>query len=145
MSSKQKANSNSNGKADVKTGRRVSKATGSTPAAGTPRSVGSDDDDFDDDDDTEMPDELKTVFSSSVIFQNVRKFDISSFPYMLPPGIIYSASRHFQPPQKRDFTAMPCKALFSFISHLGFCYLGPQTLFHLSLTVLIILSCCSEA
>ncbi|TVY22338.1 General transcription and DNA repair factor IIH helicase subunit [Lachnellula hyalina] len=114
MSSKQKANSDSNGKADVKTGRRVSKATGSTPAAstpaaGTPRSVGSDDDDFDDDDDTEMPDELKTVFSSSVISQNVRKFDISSFPYMLPPGIIDSAFRHFQPPQKREFTAMPLK------------------------------------
>ncbi|KAI9754716.1 MAG: hypothetical protein M4579_004563 [Chaenotheca gracillima] len=95
MSSKRKTTSSHQGA--HKAG-RASKA--STPGPATPRNV-STDDSFQPSD---VPDELKKA-----IARNVQKFDISSFPYMLPPRAIDSASSHFQPEQRRDFTALPLK------------------------------------
>lgn len=95
MSSKRKATSAVQG---VTKAGRASKV--STPGPATPRSVDSDDSY----EPSEVPDEL-----NKAIARNVQKFDISSFPYMIPPGIIDTASRHFQPEQKRDFTALPLK------------------------------------
>ncbi|KAI9831935.1 MAG: hypothetical protein M1819_004657 [Sarea resinae] len=71
-----------------------------TPGPATPRSAGSDDCH----EPNEMPDEL-----NNAVARDVRKFDISSFPYTLPPAIIDTASRYFQPEQKRGFTALPLK------------------------------------
>jgi len=95
MSSKRKATSFVQGA--TKAG-RASKV--STPGPATPRSVGNDDSH----EPSAVPDEL-----NKVIARNVQKFDISSFPYMLPPGVIDTASRYFQPEQKRDFTALSLK------------------------------------
>lgn len=44
-----------------------------------------------------------------VIGWNVQNFDISLFPYTLPPGIIDMASRYFQPELELDFTALSLK------------------------------------
>ncbi|TPX17471.1 uncharacterized protein E0L32_003114 [Thyridium curvatum] len=59
-------------------------------------------------DDSWEPDEQPNVLDT-VIAQNTQKFDISAFPYLLPPGIVDVASRDFQPEQKRDFTALRLK------------------------------------
>jgi len=95
MSSKRKAASFVQGA--TKAG-RASKV--SSPGSATPRYVGSDDYH----EPSEVPDEL-----NKAIAWNVQKFDISSFPYTLPPGVIDSASRYFQPEQDRDFTALSLK------------------------------------
>jgi DNA excision repair protein ERCC-3 len=95
MPSKRKATSTVRGAAKAGKGSMVS-----TPGPVTPRSVGSDDSP----EPSEVPDEL-----NKVIGRNIRKFDISSFPYMLSPSIIDTASKHFQPEQKRDFTALTLK------------------------------------
>ena len=44
-----------------------------------------------------------------LISRNARKFDISEFPYTLPPGIKDNALELFQPSHKRDFTALSLK------------------------------------
>lgn len=44
-----------------------------------------------------------------LIAENGRNFDISEFPYTLPPAITDMASACFQPAQKRDFTALALK------------------------------------
>ncbi len=72
----------------------------SIPGPATPRNVVIDDSY----EPSEVPDEL-----NKVIGRNVQKFDISSFPYTLSPGIIDTASRYFQPEQERDFTALSLK------------------------------------
>ncbi|KAI0007222.1 cytochrome P450 [Xylariaceae sp. FL0662B] len=71
----------------------------STPGLATPRGVNSD---------SHEPSEESEELNN-VIARNVQKFDISSFPYTLPPGVIDEASRYFQPEQKRDFSALPLK------------------------------------
>lgn len=43
------------------------------------------------------------------IAQNPKKFDISSFPYLLPPGIEDTALGFFQPAEERDFTTLRLK------------------------------------
>ncbi|TVY51316.1 General transcription and DNA repair factor IIH helicase subunit XPB [Lachnellula cervina] len=95
MSSKRKATSIVQGA--TKAG-RASKV--STPGPATPRSVDSDDSD----EAGEDPNKL-----NKVIAQNVQRLDISSFPYMLPPGVTDMASIYFQPAQKRDFTDLLLK------------------------------------
>ncbi len=72
----------------------------STPGSATPRNVDSDDLPEPNDENDEL---------SGTIAQNVRKFDISSFPFMLRPGVTDMASGFFQPEYKRDFTALPLK------------------------------------
>jgi DNA excision repair protein ERCC-3 len=96
MSSKRKVTPAVHGATKVGRASKVS-----TPGPATPRSVGSS---YDSHEPSEVPDEL-----NKVIARNIQKFDISSFPYMLPPGVIDTASRHFQTEQKRDFTALPLK------------------------------------
>ncbi|KZF25495.1 DNA repair helicase rad25 [Xylona heveae TC161] len=72
----------------------------STPGSVTPRRIESDYSHGP----SGLPDQRNTI-----IAQNVQKLDISSFPYMLSPGIIDSASEYFQPGQKRDLTALKLK------------------------------------
>lgn len=71
----------------------------STPGPATPRYVRGDSHEL-----SEEPDDFTKVTAS-----NVQKFDISSFPYTLSPGVIDPASRYFQPEQERDFTALALK------------------------------------
>ncbi|KAI1815250.1 TFIIH basal transcription factor complex helicase-like protein XPB subunit [Poronia punctata] len=76
---------------------RVSQA--STPGPATPRSIDVDTEDVNTD-----PDELNSIMTDTA-----QKFDMTSFPYRLPPGIKDNASQLFQPEEKRDFTALPMK------------------------------------
>ncbi|OAA62031.1 Xeroderma pigmentosum group B protein (XP-B) [Niveomyces insectorum RCEF 264] len=76
----------------------------STRGTATPHSMAGDESDETHELDEPAPSELNAALS-----RNIRKFDISSFPYTLPPGIRDAASRHFQPEQKRDFTALSRK------------------------------------
>jgi len=95
MSSKQTVTSFVQGatKAD-----RASKDSTLGPA--TPHSI-----DIDDSyEPSKVPDQLNNVMA-----RNTQKFDISAFPYMLPPGLSDTASRHFQPGQNQDFTALSLK------------------------------------
>ena len=69
----------------------------STPGLATQRGYGSDNSY----ELSEPPNEF-----SRAIEENTQKFDISAFPYPLPPGILDTASGLFQPEQKRDFTAL---------------------------------------
>ncbi|KAL2259646.1 hypothetical protein VTK26DRAFT_6623 [Humicola hyalothermophila] len=52
----------------------------------------------------EGPDDL-----GKLIARNARKFDMSEFPYPLPPGIKDKAANYFLPSHKRDFTALSLK------------------------------------
>lgn len=45
----------------------------------------------------------------AVIQHNINRFDVSSFPYLLQPGINDEASHFFFPPEKHDFTALALK------------------------------------
>ena len=47
---------------------------------------------------------------NEVIAWNTQNFDISSFPYTLPPAVRDTASRYFWPEQERDFTALALKS-----------------------------------
>ena len=96
ISSKRKATSSVQGA--TKAGRA---AKVSTPGIATPRYIGDDDSR----EPSEVPDEL-----NKVIARKVQNFDISSFPYTLPPSVIDRVSRYFQPEQERDFTALSLKA-----------------------------------
>lgn len=43
---------------------------------------------------------------AAVIQQNIDRLDVSSFPYLLAPGINDEASHFFFSPEKHDFTAL---------------------------------------
>jgi len=96
MASKRKATSAVKGATKAPMASRVS-----TPGTATQRGDDSDDSSHDL---SEQPNEI-----NNAIARNIQKFDISSFPYLLPPGIKDSASGFFQPEQERDFTALQLK------------------------------------
>ncbi|CAK7218089.1 DNA repair helicase RAD25 [Sporothrix curviconia] len=91
------------------TNKAVRASAASTPRASTPGSTDADDalvsDALDESGDTlAVSDEM-----NSMISDNVDRFGIGAFPYNLPPGIVDSASRYFQPQHRKDFTSMPLK------------------------------------
>ncbi|KIH86559.1 DNA excision repair protein ERCC-3 [Sporothrix brasiliensis 5110] len=76
----------------------------STPNAGDDSELAEQSDASDGSEALGVPDEL-----NSMISDNVDRFGIGAFPYLLPSGANDSASRHFQPQNKKDFTALPMK------------------------------------
>ncbi|CAK7205213.1 DNA repair helicase RAD25 [Sporothrix eucalyptigena] len=106
VSAKRKAPLPDQGTSKAARASKTSTPRASTPSAADIDSAGSGAFDVSDDASEALgvSDEL-----NSMISENVDRFGIGAFPYFLPPGISDSASRHFQPQQKKDFSALPLK------------------------------------
>ncbi|KAK1764855.1 hypothetical protein QBC33DRAFT_580125 [Phialemonium atrogriseum] len=63
--------------------------------------------DSSDDDSQELSNQPNKL--NKAIAGDTQTFDISAFPYLLPPSIVDTASGFLQPKQERDFTTLPLK------------------------------------